>query len=268
MSGILYMNFLLSIATLSPVATTMLPFFIVLLLLKGLVDVITSKPKRKAKKRPTRVKRYNCRQSISDFTFTGPLEFERTPDLPKTLNYKNLQSLEWKRFEILSREFFLSLGFRADLTKIGADGGIDVVLYEGDNKHPAAIAQCKAWNSRPVGVKQIRELFGVMASEKVSSGIFIITGNFTSEARTFAVGKSLELIDGPTLIDFITQLSAGDQTKIINRVFRGDYITPTCPSCDVKMVKRTAKNNADYKFYGCLNFPRCRQTFPYRKTNN
>ncbi|MCK5529522.1 MAG: topoisomerase DNA-binding C4 zinc finger domain-containing protein [Kiritimatiellae bacterium] len=63
------------------------------------------------------------------------------------------------------------------------------------------------------------------------------------------------------MIKFVQQLPKEEQTRIINKVFKGDYTTPTCPSCDIKMVKRIAKNNTNYKFYGCPNYPRCQQKF-------
>lgn len=38
---------------------------------------------------------------------------------------------------------------------------------------------------------------------------------------------------------------------------------PVCPKCGVPMVLRTAKRgeNAGEKFYGCPNYPKCRETF-------
>ncbi|MHB0967289.1 MAG: DUF2726 domain-containing protein [Bellilinea sp.] len=40
-----------------------------------------------------------------------------------------------------------------------------------------------------------------------------------------------------------------------------DTYAPTCPKCGVQMVLRTAKNGdmAGHPFYGCPNYPRCRQ---------
>ncbi|MDO8880629.1 MAG: topoisomerase DNA-binding C4 zinc finger domain-containing protein [Coriobacteriia bacterium] len=37
---------------------------------------------------------------------------------------------------------------------------------------------------------------------------------------------------------------------------------PNCPRCGIPMVPRTAKRgaHAGRTFYGCVNFPRCRQT--------
>jgi hypothetical protein len=43
-----------------------------------------------------------------------------------------------------------------------------------------------------------------------------------------------------------------------------EAVMPTCPKCGVAMVRRTASGgpNAGRPFFGCPNFPRCRQTVP------
>ena len=40
---------------------------------------------------------------------------------------------------------------------------------------------------------------------------------------------------------------------------------PLCPDCGIEMVLRTAQKGAyaGRQFYGCPNFPQCRQTMPY-----
>jgi restriction system protein len=169
--------------------------------------------------------------------------------------------------EILTANLFESLGFNAKLTSVGADGGIDVILRKPGSELPVGIAQCKAWTTHKVGVKPIREFFGVMSAEKVEHGIFVTTSTFTDEAREFAEGKNLELIDGDTLISFIRQLPLDRKTALFDSTFSGDYSTPTCPNCDVKMVTRTARTGLfeGSSFWGCPHYPRCSHTFPMRK---
>ena len=38
---------------------------------------------------------------------------------------------------------------------------------------------------------------------------------------------------------------------------QGDFLTPTCPSCSLKMISRKS-TNAGRKFWGCRNYPRCK----------
>lgn len=179
-----------------------------------------------------------------------------------------LRSLEWKRLEELTAELFQATGYRSQETRIGPDGGVDVNLYDRTTGNLMAVVQCKAWNTYPVGIKPIRELYGVMAAEGVAKGIFVTTGRFTSEALAFAKGKAQELIDGDNLLERIQSMEESKQTELARLITRGDYTSPTCPKCGGKMVKRTARKgpNVGAQFWGCSEFPKCRSTLRIRST--
>jgi hypothetical protein len=81
---------------------------------------------------------------------------------PTAWSLELLRRIEWKRFEELTAAFYRAIGLRSETIRCGADGGIDAKLFKGDSPDPTAIVQCKAWNARPVGVKPVRELLGVM----------------------------------------------------------------------------------------------------------
>jgi hypothetical protein len=114
-----------------------------------------------------------------------------------------LRSLDWKHYEDVVAAFTKHLGLLGKTTRIGADGGIDVHVYEPGNPRPVMVVQCKAWESYRVGVKPIRELYGVMAAEQVKEGAFFTTGEFTQEALQFAQGKQLDLVNGQ---EFLTRI--------------------------------------------------------------
>lgn len=174
-----------------------------------------------------------------------------------------LMSLEWKRYEEICKELLLIENkgrFNVNVTPMGADGGIDLKVTDSKNKM-VAIGQCKAWNSS-VGVSLIRELYGVMASEQVENGYFFTTSFFSKDAVQFAHGKKLTLIDGKQQIKTILSLSNAQQAHLIKIATEGDYKTPTCPSCDKKMIKRNSEKG---EFWGCQNYPRCKTTLHVRK---
>lgn len=175
-----------------------------------------------------------------------------------------LSQLEWKRFEDVVAAYSRELGYVAKTTRIGADGGVDVQLFQNGQTHPVMIIQCKAWDAYKVGVKPVRELFGVMAADKVGNGAFFTTGEFTSEAEDWARDKNIDLVNGREFISRIGQLAATTQQSLLRVATEGDYTTPTCPSCGIKMVERVANKGRSEgnHFWGCLNFPRgCKQTF-------
>lgn len=119
-----------------------------------------------------------------------------TPKQPSSWSLDVLRSIEWKRFEELCAEIYTLRGFRTELQRYGADGGIDIRLYQKGTPVPVAIIQCKAWNSSQVGVKPIRELLGVMVHNKIDKGIFITTNDYTQEATDFASQNPIALISG------------------------------------------------------------------------
>ncbi len=51
------------------------------------------------------------------------------------------------------------------------------------------------------------------------------------------------------------------QAALLATAFEGEYWRPTCPSCGVKMVDRTARGKGQ-RFWGCANYPRCKHTQP------
>ncbi len=166
-----------------------------------------------------------------------------------------LRQLEWKRFELLCAAYYSAVGFRSHTLRCGADGGIDVKLFKGDASEPLAVVQCKAWNTRQVGVKEIRELLGVMAHEKVRRGIFITTSTYTADALRFGAANPISLLDGAGFIGKMLALPKHRQDALLQEAFEGDYKTPSCPSCGIKAVRKEGKRGA---FWGCPNFPRCK----------
>ncbi len=173
-----------------------------------------------------------------------------------------LDQLEWRRFEMLVQALFQAEGQIASRIRAGADGGIDLALRESPQGPVTAIVQCKAWKAYTVGVKPIRELFGVMHAEGVPRAYFFTSGQFTSEALAFAKNKPLDLIDGNNLLLRLNKMEQEKRDSILSKITTGDYKTPTCPSCDTKMLRRTSRNG---EFWGCRSYPRCKQTFNIRK---
>lgn len=172
-----------------------------------------------------------------------------------------LQDLEWKRFEQLCEAYFKARQLDARMTGVGADGGVDIRLYKRNSDDLFALMQCKAWSGR-VGVKPVRELYGVMASEGIERGIFLCSGDYTKEARAFCEGKRLRLMSGENLLNAVSKLDEVEQQGLLKIATEGDYRTPTCPNCDIKLTER---KGAKGRFWGCHNFPRCRYTAQMKK---
>lgn len=180
---------------------------------------------------------------------------------PRVWSLDALRSLEWKRFELLCAKYYEAMGFFSETIRCGPDGGIDVKLYRVDPEKPLAVVQCKAWANVAVGVKEIRELLGVMAHEKIGRGVFITTSSYTPQALEFGATNPLQLLDGPQFVEKLRSLPPAQQIKLLQFAFEGDYTTPTCASCGVKLVRRQGKRG---DFWGCVAYPRCKTTMAVR----
>lgn len=188
-------------------------------------------------------------------------QFKNTKTIKELWTIEFLKSIDWKRYEELCEMFLELKGYKAEVTKLGADGGIDINIYERNTPSKVyAIAQCKSFTTYKIGVKSIRELYGVMSGEKINYGFFFTTSSYTEDAIKFAKGKHIHLVTGKDLIDEIHQLDKSHQDKLYEEITLGDYKTPSCPKCGYKMKLRTNKKDRNKKFWGCRNYPKCRST--------
>ena len=178
-----------------------------------------------------------------------------------------LEGMSWQDFEKLVGEAFRLQGYQvSEAGGSGPDGGVDLVLRKGTETF---LVQCKQWKAYRVGVTVVRELYGVMAARGAAGGFVVTSGRFTDDARAFADGRSVKLIDGPRLFSMIKQVKAAGATR--ERVtaeprqeptFTKVTATPACPVCGMNMVRRTASRgkSAGSTFWGCRGFPACRGT--------
>lgn len=113
-----------------------------------------------------------------------------------------------------------------------------------------------------VGVSVVRELFGVMAARGATGGYVVSIGPFTADARAFAEGRNIQLVDATSLLKpnarrpapFLGQTPPPPQKPP----------TPACPKCQSPMVRRVATQGTKQgkAFYGCSTFPKCRGLLP------
>jgi restriction system protein len=171
-----------------------------------------------------------------------------------------LKQLEWRRFEELCAAYFEALGFTTSVGPAGTEGGVDIGLHAKGAERPAAIARCKAWDAYRVGAKSVRELRAAMNAAKIDKGVLLTSGRFTQEAVSLAGKEGIQTIDGVALLDKMAALPAEKALALLKFATQGDFLTPTCPHCSVKMMSRKSTKEGR-KFWGCRNYPACKQTF-------
>ena len=156
------------------------------------------------------------------------------------------------------------------------DGGVDFDISKGGK---IWLVQVKHWRQE-VTVKEARELWGIVASERAAGGILIGTSGFTGPAWEFAKGKDLALIDGPEFLKLRSKLPTplsgdGAADPMVSEGFQAHFAgvhRPACPKCGKPMVLVTRLEDAVVvqQFWGCKAYPTCdgrrRYAFPYLPT--
>lgn len=189
----------------------------------------------------------------------APRETTSPPARPTAWSKAVFHVIEWRRFEAVVEALFQQAGFVTQAQSHGADGGVDIWLYSRHQPgRPASLVQCKHWQGRQVGVDKIRELRGVMAAHNVKRGQFATTSTFSDDAQAFARDNGVHLLDVRRLLELIDTRTPEQQQALLQVALEGEYWRPTCVSCGVKMVERTAGKDGT-AFWGCVNFPRCRK---------
>jgi len=185
--------------------------------------------------------------------------------LDRQTSIESIRALPWKQFEDLLGEAYRRQGYSVvENASLGADGGVDLTIRRDGETY---LVQCKQWRTYRVGVKVIREMFGLMTAHHAAGAIVVCSGSFTQEARDFATGKPIELVDGDHLVGLIASVQTRPMATATNPTARipGSAATKrSCPKCGGELVLRTAKRgpNAGGRFWGCSNYPKCRQTVP------
>jgi restriction system protein len=203
-------------------------------------------------------------------------------DVAQARNADALNGMSWREFELLVGEAYRLQGYR--VTEIGGDGpdgGVDLMLAKGGEKF---FVQCKQWKAYKVGVTTVRELYGVMAAKGATGGFVVTSGRFTEDAKEFAQGRNVQLVDGARLSVMI-QRARQTQGRSTNQQRESTNVAdvpqapakasateptvaaqaasrPNCPRCGAAMELRTARKgaNAGNAFWGCSTYPKCRGT--------
>ncbi|RJG10447.1 restriction endonuclease [Pseudomonas cavernicola] len=181
---------------------------------------------------------------------------------------KTVDGISWQQFEQLVGEAFRRQGFTVMETGgNGPDGGIDLVLRKGTEKH---LVQCKQWKATKVGVAVVREFFGLIAAEGAAGGFVVTSGTFTDDAKAFASGRNIRLVENTELKRWIAATRSTLAKPNVSAPIQQpsapiqQSTKPVCPVCSSVMEKRTAKRgvNVGNEFWGCSLYPKCRGTLP------
>ncbi len=114
-------------------------------------------------------------------------------------------------FEQAVANLFRNIGFTAEVSNRGGDGGIDIILQKA---HRRIAVQCKRYKSS-VGPHVIRDLWGTMHYLGFDEGCIVTTTGFTKGVTSFAEEKGIFLID---LNDILKATAEGGEEHLSKRI--------------------------------------------------
>jgi restriction system protein len=188
----------------------------------------------------------------------------------------DLRKVSPSEFEKLVAEWYQALGHRARRVGGQGDHGIDVVVDTTDGQK--WIVQCKRWKG-DVGEPVVRDFYGALHHEGADRGAIITTGRFTPQAKSWAKGKPLDLYEGSRFLSELKKARAHGQHEAAATAMHTQPLAvpaaaeavsgPRCPKCGVPMVVRVACKGSHQgeRFYGCPNYPQCRELITVRGTS-
>lgn len=153
------------------------------LFLSNSIDAIIEKKKLST---PLRSKYENYRNDFESFYYWNKI---------KTLDY--WMSLNGHQFEDAVAAVFRNVGYSAQVSKQGGDGGIDIILIKNGEK---TAVQCKAHKS-PIGPSVARDFYGTLIHNSYTKGILVSRSGFTGGVYDFVCGKPIELLNLNQLLE-------------------------------------------------------------------
>ena len=107
----------------------------------------------------------------------------------------DLKNMDRRLFEELVAELFRGFRFEVELTQQTRDGGKDIIAIRRDHGISSRyLIECKRPDpEKPVGVRVVRELYGIKMHEKATKAIAVTTTHFTADAHAFEEQHQWEL---------------------------------------------------------------------------
>ncbi|MEI8343048.1 MAG: restriction endonuclease, partial [Verrucomicrobiota bacterium] len=161
----------------------------------------------------------------------------------------NLAALDWPKFELLVAEIYRRRGYNVEISSgFGSEEGIDLKLTRGDE---VTLVQCKHWKmlkDYKVSAQEIMNLYQMVANDPGVQGIFVSTGEYTSDAREFIEGKPIQLMGLSDVELLVPQVARKNENLLNIKSWVAEFIAnakivdPECPKCQKPMLLKSARD--------------------------
>jgi cellulose biosynthesis protein BcsQ len=148
--------------------------------------------------------------------------------------------LSWQDFEQFVAHVFTCAGYTVEhvgLKQFPNGPGVDLNLYTAANQNkPAVRVEVRRWApTNLLNFQNVADFVGVLAIAGNIPGYLVTTSGFNGNAHLAAakVGDKVRLIDGPTLVRYITYVGGSR----LNGAFDGVSLAPTQPTSPAWLFK-------------------------------
>jgi len=194
-----------------------------------------------------RIQRETRARKLEDFKRKEYLQWLEKIRLPEYL-----KTIDPQEFENLVCRLFSKSGYRVETTPYAGDNGSDGYLYKGEEK---TVLQCKRVKGS-VGEPILRDLYGTMHATKSQKAIVVTTGSVSKQAREWASGKPIKIIELSELHEMIKQNFR--ESDVVPEDFKlSEVALQTCPICGKQLRTVSGRRGP---FIGCSGYPSCRFT--------
>jgi restriction system protein len=166
-----------------------------------------------------------------------------------------LRKKPWGEFEVLVGQVFRNQGYVVkERGGFKRDYGVDLIAERGKER---VLIQCKHWTQWNVGEGPVKELYADTKAQEFTAGWLVTCGRFSENAKSWASGKEIRLIDGEALVQLLPSRplvgspAAAPRTPVT-------VAAPSCPNCGSPLHRMTNSYD-ESKFWSCFN-PKCRWT--------
>lgn len=177
-----------------------------------------------------------------------------------TVTTPAIDALRPDQFELLVGEIFRRAGYTVEISAATAQGdSIDLTLRRDAE---TILVQCKHWKTSRVTEREVREFYGTMTGNGAPRGIFVTAGSFSRDAREFAEGKGIDLMDRAALEESTAAIArpgenfCGITDWVEEFAANARIFDPECPICQGTMVVRHNRASGA-PYWSCRNHPRC-----------
>jgi hypothetical protein len=214
------------------------------------------------------VQRVRQRRSGED-DFLPTLAAIQTPAESEPYDMQHaVHGLAVEEFELLVALIYQRQGYRVSMPAglSGGRGG-DFVLAR---KAERILVQCKKQSQdHRIPVERVRELQEAMLAANITRGMYVASCGFSWDARNFAKGNFITVINARTLDALITAARETPKEDLLavaewapKLMSKVQLMPPTCPACEAAMDQVNASNGA---VWVCSQRPDCRGRRSARK---